>query len=73
MNHGALNQVLADPDCFTFRELFPGGFTPQFGSHILDASAVAGLKGGSGGLTWDASAAWGKSRRRSSPRARVSR
>ena len=61
MDQAALNRVLADPDCFTFRELFPGGFTPQFGSHILDASAVAGVKGALGDLIWDASAAWGKS------------
>ena len=61
MDQAALNQVLNDPNCFSFRELFPGGFTPQFGANVLDASAVAGLKGTSGDLNWDASAAWGKS------------
>ena len=61
MDQGAYNQVLADPNCFTFRKLFPGGFTPQFGSYLLDASAVAGLRGTSGYLDWDASASWGKS------------
>ena len=61
MDQGALNQVLADPNCFTFRKLFPGGFTPQFGAYVLDASAVAGLRGTSGDLSWDASASWGKS------------
>ncbi|MDE2876176.1 MAG: TonB-dependent receptor, partial [Gemmatimonadota bacterium] len=60
-DQAALNQVLADPNCFHFRELFPGGFTPQFGAYVLDASAVAGLKGTSGDLNWDASASWGKS------------
>ncbi len=61
LDQGAFNQVMADPDCFTFRELFPGGFTPQFGSYLLDASAVAGLKGAGGDLNWDASASWGRS------------
>ena len=41
---GALNQVLNDPNCFTFQKIFPGGFTPQFGAYVLDASAVAGLR-----------------------------
>ena len=57
----AYDRVMSDPSCFTFQELFPGGFTPQFGSNVLDASAVAGLKGTSGNLNWDASASWGKS------------
>ena len=61
LDQEALNQIFGDPDCFSFRELFPGGFTPQFGSYVLDASAVAGLKGTSGDLNWDASASWGKS------------
>ena len=60
-DQAAWNQVLNDPNCFTFQKLFPGGFTPQFGSFVLDASAVAGLKGNNGALAWDASAAWGKS------------
>ena len=61
MDQTALNQVINDPNCFSFRELFPGGFTPQFGSYVLDASAVVGLKGTSDDLNWDASASWGKS------------
>ncbi len=60
-DQAAFTQVMNDPNCFTFRKLFPGGFTPQFGSYVTDASAVAGLKGTSGDLNWDASAAWGKS------------
>ena len=61
LDQAAFSHVMNDPDCFSFRKLFPGGFTPQFGSHVLDASAVAGLKGASGDLSWDASASWGKS------------
>ena len=57
----AWNRVLSDPNCFTFQKIFPGGFTPQFGTYVLDASAVAGLTGVSDRLSWDASASWGKS------------
>ena len=61
LDKAAQQQVLGNDNCFTFQKMFPGGFTPQFGSNVTDASAVAGLKGVSGDLTWDASAAWGKS------------
>ncbi len=60
-NKAAWNQVLSDPNCFTFQKIFPGGFTPQFGSHVLDASAVLGVKGTQGRFDWDFSGAWGKS------------
>ena len=57
----AWNEVLNNPNCFTFQKILPGGFTPQFGANVLDASAVAGLRGTRGKLGWDASASWGKS------------
>ena len=58
----ALARVFADPDCFSFQERFPGGFTPRFGGDVLDASAVAGVRGQlAGGLLWDASASVGSS------------
>ena len=60
-DRAALNQVLNDPNCFTFQKIFPGGFTPQFGAYVLDVSAVAGLRGTRGQLDWDTSASWGKS------------
>ena len=51
-----LGQVLDDPNCFSFQEIFPGGFTPQFGGEMTDASVVAGLRGQtSGGMVWDTS------------------
>ena len=56
---GNLNQILGDPNCFTFQKLFPGGFTPQFGATVADASGVAGIRGERRRLSWDASAAWG--------------
>ncbi len=36
---------LADPECFTFLEWFPGGYTPVFGGKNTDASNVVGFKG----------------------------
>ncbi len=57
----ALQRVLDDPNCFTFQEMFPGGFTPQFGGDATDMSVVAGLKGETrGGLLWDVSAVFGQ-------------
>ena len=56
----ALQAVFDDPHCFSFQELLPGGFTPQFGGDSLDASVVAGLRGlSANGLVWDASASIG--------------
>ena len=55
-----LHAVAANPDCFSFQDHFPGGFTPRFGAAVQDYSAVAGLRGFIvGGLTWDASASIG--------------
>ena len=56
----ALRQVAADPNCFTFRDIAPGGFTPQFGGVMTDMSAVGGLRRiADGGVTWDVSASYG--------------
>lgn len=46
---------LADPDCFTFLEWFPGGYTPDFGAGIRDFSQVAGIRGEIGETTYDVS------------------
>ena len=52
----ALQRVFDDPDCFSFRELFPGGFTPNFGGEAQDMSLVGGVRGfTAGGLVWDVS------------------
>jgi len=56
-----LSAVQANPNCFVFNELFPGGFTPRFGSELNDASLVTGLRGSwDGGLNWDVSAGTGR-------------
>jgi iron complex outermembrane receptor protein len=58
----ALAQVFNDPNCFSFQEIFPGGFTPSFGGDVTDTSIVAGVRGStSGGIHWDASASYGSS------------
>ncbi len=47
---------LADDQCFTFLEWFPGGYTPVFGGSNTDASNVVGLKGElNDGTTYDVS------------------
>ncbi len=56
----ALAQVFADDNCFSFQEVFPGGFTPSFGGDLTDYSITAGIKGeSSGGWYWDASMGYG--------------
>ena len=56
----ALARVFDDPNCFSFREIAPGGFTPQFGGVVTDMSVVGGVRGVLGkGMTWDASASYG--------------
>ncbi len=57
-----LQAVMDDPNCFVFNELFPGGFTPQFGGDIKDLSLVGGVRGKMDwGLRWDLSAGVGQS------------
>lgn len=59
-----LAQVVADPDCFVFNELFPGGFTPRFGGTVTDTSVVAGVRGELAfgtGLSYDVSYSVGQS------------
>ncbi len=56
----ALERVFDDPHCFSFQELFPGGFAPRFGGVERDASVVGGARGElAGGVLWDASVAAG--------------
>ena len=56
----ALQQVFDDPNCFSFRERFPGGFTPSFGGEAQDMSLVGGVRRfTAGGFLWDVSASLG--------------
>ena len=55
-----LARVFADPNCFSFQEIAPGGFTPQFGGVVNDRSVVGGVRGVlANGMIWDASASYG--------------
>ena len=59
-DQAALARVFEDPNCFSFREIAPGGFTPQFGGVVTDMSAVGGVRGIlANGLNWDASSSYG--------------
>jgi iron complex outermembrane receptor protein len=61
-NDAMLQQVMDDPNCFVFNELFPGGFTPQFGGDVSDLSLVGGVRGEMDwGLRWDLSGGVGQS------------
>ena len=56
----AVQQVFDDPNCFSFQEMFPGGFTPQMGGTANDVSLVGGVRGfTAGGFNWDVSGAIG--------------
>src|SRR5688572_877246 len=62
-NPAAMAAVRNDPNCFSFQEMFPGGFTPQFGGELKDYAAVAGLRGKLGEqVNWDLSAGYGYNR-----------
>ncbi len=57
----ALAAAVADPNCFTFNEIFPGGFTPFFGSDLSDVSGSVGFRGEfDSGLTYDLSLGAGR-------------
>ncbi len=59
---GVNTWAATDPD-FNLLNIFPGGFTPRFGSDTRDYSLVAGIKGGVGQhLDWDLSASLGNNR-----------
>ena len=61
------SSVWHNPNCFTFHKPFAGapegrygGFTPQFGGDMVDASIVGGVRGMfGGGVVWDASMSFG--------------
>ncbi len=56
-----LAAVDADPNCWAFNLLEPGGFTPQFGGKVVDASITGGTRGEWGnGLRYDLSASYGR-------------
>ena len=61
-DQAALAQVFADPNCFSFQEMFPGGFTPRFGGTVDDFSTAVGLRGEmDNGWAYDVSGYFGRS------------
>jgi len=40
-----INNVANDANCFSFNEILPGGFTPNFGGNIVDTSLTMGTRG----------------------------
>lgn len=55
--------VLADPNCFSFLEKFPGGYSPRFGSDVTDTAGAMGIRGKlTNGFTYDVSASVGRSK-----------
>lgn len=57
-----MQQVLNDPNCFSFIEVFPGGYSPRFGSEVNDIAGATGIRGIlDNGLTYDVSANAGQS------------
>ncbi len=67
LDTAAYLQVASDPNCFTFHEMFPGGYTPNFGGDINDTSLVIGTKGTIhggflDGANYDISGSYGRSK-----------
>ena len=55
-----LAAVEADPNCFAFQSVFPGGFRPHFSGDIKGHSGAFGIRGElPGGTTYDFSAVFG--------------
>jgi len=60
-NQDELSAALADPNCFLFNSIFPGGFTPRFGGDVSDLAGTAGVRGEfQSGMTWDFSVGAGR-------------
>jgi iron complex outermembrane recepter protein len=50
-----LAALKADPNCFGFAEILPGGFTPRFGGELVDLAGYLGMKGKLGKVNYDVS------------------
>lgn len=59
----ALAYGRSDPNCFTYLEWWPGGYTPQFGGDLTDISNTSGVRGEfSNGTRYDVSLGLGYSK-----------
>ena len=62
---GILASVTANPLCFSFLEMFPGGFVPRFGGNNRDFAIVGGIRGEldmGNGLGYDISGSYGSNK-----------
>ena len=60
-DEAALNALPGN--CWVLNQLLPGGYTPQFGGQLKDASLVVGIRGDfSSNLTYDFSASYGRNK-----------
>ncbi|RLA29913.1 MAG: TonB-dependent receptor [Gammaproteobacteria bacterium] len=51
------------PNCWVMNQVVPGGYTPQFGGELQDASIVGGIRGEmDSGLLYDFSASYGRNK-----------
>jgi len=55
-----IDGVQNDPNCFSFNETHPGGFTPNFGGNITDTSLTIGTKGEYQDISYDISGSVGR-------------
>ena len=39
------DDVMANPNCWTFNKMYPGGYTPEFAGNIVDTAITIGTKG----------------------------
>ncbi|MDG1731364.1 MAG: TonB-dependent receptor [Thalassotalea sp.] len=45
LNTPEYQAMVADPNCFSMNQVFPGGYTPAFGGNIVDTALTMGTKG----------------------------
>ncbi len=45
LNTQAYQDMVADPNCFSMNQIFPGGYTPSFAGNIADTSITMGVRG----------------------------
>lgn len=57
--NSAFDLTPAHPQQFNLATVYPGGFTPEFGGHLEDFSALIGLRDKVGPWNWDLSARYG--------------
>jgi iron complex outermembrane receptor protein len=55
-----IDNVASNDNCFSFNEMLPGGFTPNFGGNIVDTSITMGTRGElDNGIMYDVSGSVG--------------